>query len=183
MLERAAIICEGGLITGEHLTFISSRAIETESIARGTAQVTPSAGADTSDLRVLERAAIERALRDELADSMSEQDQHYNALGELRDFAGMLGQRLGEMHQMLAASTDNADFAPQVSSAKDMQATGKDVAAQVEHALKLLKQHQGELSAADQKLVARLLDEKKTILAHVQDQAKKAVVVAYSCPR
>ena len=42
---------------------------------------------------------LERALRDELADAMSEQEQHYNALGELQDFAGMLGQRLGEMHQ------------------------------------------------------------------------------------
>ena len=37
---------------------------------------------------------LERALRDELADAMSEQEQHYNALGELQDFAAMLGQRL-----------------------------------------------------------------------------------------
>jgi maltose alpha-D-glucosyltransferase/alpha-amylase len=37
-----------------------------------------------------------------MADAMSEQEQHYNALGELKDFAGMLGQRLGEMHQVLA---------------------------------------------------------------------------------
>ncbi len=62
MLERAAIICEGGLITGEHLTFVSSQANERESIARGDRQATPSAGADSTDLRVLERAAIERAL-------------------------------------------------------------------------------------------------------------------------
>jgi maltose alpha-D-glucosyltransferase/alpha-amylase len=118
---------------------------------------------------------LERALRDELADAISEQEQHYNALGELKDFAGMLGQRLGEMHQILAAATDNPDFAPQVTSAKDAQACGKDVAAQVEHALKLLKQHQGNLGASDQKLVTRLLDNKKTILSHVQDLAKKAV--------
>ncbi|HHS7810817.1 maltose alpha-D-glucosyltransferase [Pseudomonas putida] len=118
---------------------------------------------------------LERALRDELADAMSEQEQHYNALGELKDFAGMLGQRLGEMHQVLAAPSDNPDFAPQTTSAKDAQATGKDVAAQVEHALKLLKQHQSHLSAADQKMVARLLDNKKVILGHVQELAQKAV--------
>ena len=53
---------------------------------------------------------LERALRDELADAMSEQEQHYNALGELKDFAAMLGQRLGEMHQVLAAPSDNPDF-------------------------------------------------------------------------
>ncbi|MBA5983203.1 putative maltokinase [Pseudomonas sp. MD195_PC81_125] len=118
---------------------------------------------------------LERALRDELADAMSEQEQHYNALGELKDFAGMLGQRLGEMHQVLAAPSDNPDFAPQTTSAKDAQATGKDVAAQVEHALKLLKQHQSHLSAADQKMVAQLLDNKKIILGHVQELAQKAV--------
>jgi maltose alpha-D-glucosyltransferase/alpha-amylase len=71
---------------------------------------------------------LERALRDELADAMSEQEQHYNALGELRDFAGMLGQRLGEMHQMLAAPGNNPDFDPQITTQKDALATAKDVA-------------------------------------------------------
>src|SRR3546814_5866075 len=50
---------------------------------------------------------LERALRDELADAVSEQKQHYNALGELKDFAGMLGQRLGEMHEVLAQTTED----------------------------------------------------------------------------
>ncbi|MBC3361895.1 maltose alpha-D-glucosyltransferase [Pseudomonas sp. SWRI154] len=117
---------------------------------------------------------LERALRDELADAMSEQEQHYNALGELKDFAGMLGQRLGEMHRVLAEPTDNPDFAPQATSAKEAQAIGKDVVAQVENALRLLKQNQGQLNPADQAMVARLLEHKKTVLAHVQDLAGKA---------
>jgi len=117
---------------------------------------------------------LERALRDELANAVSEQEQHYNALGELKDFAGMLGQRLGEMHQMLAQSTDNPDFAPQATSAKEAQAIGKDVAAQVENALRLLKQNQSQLNPADQAMVARLLEHRKTVLAHVQELAGKA---------
>ncbi|MBV4552676.1 maltose alpha-D-glucosyltransferase [Pseudomonas sp. SWRI102] len=117
---------------------------------------------------------LERALRDELADAMSEQEQHYNALGELKDFAGMLGQRLGEMHRVLAEPTDNPDFAPQATSAKEAQAIGKDVVAQVENALRLLKQNQGQLNPADQAMVARLLEHKKTVLSHVQDLAGKA---------
>ena len=117
---------------------------------------------------------LERALRDELADAVSEQEQHYNALGELKDFAGMLGQRLGEMHQVLAQPTDNPDFAPQPTSAKEAQAIGKDVAAQVENALRLLKQNQGQLNPADQAMVARLLEHRKTVLAHVQELAGKA---------
>ncbi|MFJ4193161.1 maltose alpha-D-glucosyltransferase [Pseudomonas sp. NPDC089534] len=117
---------------------------------------------------------LERALRDELAAVRSEQEQHYNALGELKDFAAMLGQRLGEMHRVLAAPSDNPDFAPQVFSAKDAQACGKDVAAQVEHALTLLKTHQGELGEADRALVTRLLDNRKAILGHVQALAKQS---------
>jgi predicted trehalose synthase len=66
---------------------------------------------------------LERALRDELADAMSEQEQHYNALGELKDFAAMLGQRLGEMHQVLAAPSDNPDFAPHLTT---QRGTGVD---------------------------------------------------------
>jgi maltose alpha-D-glucosyltransferase/alpha-amylase len=116
---------------------------------------------------------LERALRDELADAMSEQEQHYNALGELKDFAAMLGQRLGEMHQVLAASSENPDFDPQITTQKDASATGKDVVAQIEHALKLLKQHQHELNPADKTLVSRLQEHKKAILSHVQELAKK----------
>ncbi len=96
------------------------------------------------DAREWTQNSLERALRDELADAMSEQEQHYNALGELKDFAAMLGQRLGEMHQVLAASSENPDFDPQITTQKDASATGKDVVAQIEHALKLLKQHQHE---------------------------------------
>ena len=117
---------------------------------------------------------LERALRDELADAVSEQEQHYNALGELKEFAGMLGQRLGEMHKVLAQATDNPDFAAVKTSAKDAQAIGKDVAAQVENALRLLKQNQDQLNPADQAMVARLLEHRKTVLAHVQDLAGKA---------
>ncbi|MNI11765.1 Maltokinase [compost metagenome] len=116
---------------------------------------------------------LERALRDELADAMSEQEQHYNALVELKDFAGMLGRRLGEMHQVLAAPNANPDFLPQVTTQKEAQASARDVATQIEHALNLLKQHQHQLSPADQTLVGRLLDNKKAILGHVQTLGKK----------
>ena len=120
---------------------------------------------------------LERAIRDELAEAMSEQEQHYNALGELEDFAGMLGQRLGEMHQVLRRADRQCRLrAASVTTAKDTQARAKDVAAQVEHALQLLKQHQGELQRGGSgNWSSDLLDEKKAILAHVQDLAKTAV--------
>lgn len=117
---------------------------------------------------------LERAIRDELAEAISEQEQHYNALGELKDFAGLLGQRLGEMHQILAAPTDNPDFSPQPSTLKDAQAWTRHIGAQLERALQMLKQHQAELRPEDQLLVSRLLQHKKALLSHIQALAKQA---------
>jgi maltose alpha-D-glucosyltransferase/alpha-amylase len=118
---------------------------------------------------------LERAIRDELAEAISEQEQHYNALGELADFAGLLGQRLGEMHQVLAAPTANKAFKPEVTSLKDSQGWAKHVGAQIDRALQLLKQHQTKLNPADQALVSALLDQKKAITSYVQDLAKATV--------
>lgn len=118
---------------------------------------------------------LERAIRDELAEAISEQEQHYNALGELADFAGLLGQRLGEMHNVLAAPTSNPDFQPEVTTVKDSQGWAKQVGAQIERALQLLKQHQNQLNPADQGLVTQLLAQKKAIASHVQALAKATV--------
>jgi maltose alpha-D-glucosyltransferase/alpha-amylase len=118
---------------------------------------------------------LERAIRDELAQAISEQEQHYNALGELKDFAGMLGQRLGEMHQILAAPSNNPDFSPKPSTLKDTQETARHVGAQVECALQMLEQHSTELGPEDQALVGRLLQHKKALLSHVQGLAKQTV--------
>ena len=55
MLERAAILCEGGLITAEHVAFATPDADR--------ADATPSScDRDEGKLRAIEKAAIERAL-------------------------------------------------------------------------------------------------------------------------
>ncbi|WP_416772933.1 maltose alpha-D-glucosyltransferase [Pseudomonas sp. RHF3.3-3] len=118
---------------------------------------------------------LERAIRDELADGTAEHEVSIDAHDELVNFAGLLGQRLGEMHQVLAAPTDNPAFSAEVSTGKDGQAWGKHIGSQVTRALQLLEQHQAQLPAADQALVARLVAGKKAILAHVQALAVQAV--------
>jgi maltose alpha-D-glucosyltransferase/alpha-amylase len=117
---------------------------------------------------------LERAVRDEMSHGVSGQEQHYNALLELEDFAGNLGRRLGEMHQVLAAATDNPDFAVEITSAKDSLASGKSVAEQVERALSLLEQNKATLEPVDQQLVSDLLANRKKVLAHVQTLAKRS---------
>jgi transcriptional regulator with PAS, ATPase and Fis domain len=62
-LERAAILCEGGLITGEHLSLPASprpAVVPSAAAPAGATAVAPPAG----DLQSMERAAIEKALRD-----------------------------------------------------------------------------------------------------------------------
>ncbi|MDY7560112.1 maltose alpha-D-glucosyltransferase [Pseudomonas sp. 10B1] len=118
---------------------------------------------------------LERAVRDELARGRSDLDQHFNALLELSDFSALLGQRLGEMHQILAAPTDDPDFVAQLTSAKDSEASGQSVVAQMEHALELLELHRSKLEADDQALVSELLSQRKQVLAHIKDLAKRSV--------
>ena len=118
---------------------------------------------------------LERAVRDELAHGVSGQEQHYNALLELADFARYLGQRLGEMHQILAAPTDNPDFSVEPTSEQDGEASGKSVAAQLDRALQRLEQRKKDLAAEDQDLVAELLASREKIQQHVHRLAMRSV--------
>ena len=118
---------------------------------------------------------LERAVRDELAHGVSGQEQHYNALLELADFARHLGQRLGEMHQILAAPTDNPDFAVEPTGEEEGQASGQSVAAQLEGALQRLEQRKNDLEPDDQQLVNDLLANRERISQHVQKLAARSV--------
>ena len=62
VLERAVILCEGGLITTEHLTFASSPADVRE--ARVPSPAATDGPHDTAGLRFMEKNMIERALAD-----------------------------------------------------------------------------------------------------------------------
>ena len=118
---------------------------------------------------------LERAIRDELADAMSEHPQHFNALGELADFAGVLGQRLGEMHKVLAQADDNPQFAPQATSDADVRHWASHIGAQVKQAFKHLKDHVPQLSAEHQQLAKKLLTQQRAIIEYIQQLAKQTL--------
>ncbi|WP_166361627.1 maltose alpha-D-glucosyltransferase [Pseudomonas akapageensis] len=118
---------------------------------------------------------LERAIRDEMAPARSEQEQHSNALAELAGFAALLGQRLGEMHVLLAAPTRNAAFRAHPSTGKESQAWSKSISAQLERALYLLEHHRSNLTQDEQKLVDELLGQRDEMLGHVDALCKQAV--------
>jgi maltose alpha-D-glucosyltransferase/alpha-amylase len=118
---------------------------------------------------------LERAVRDEMAHGHSDLEQHANALFELRDFAGLLGQRLGEMHVVLGKPTENPDFKPEVMREQDSQVTATSIRSQVERALDLLQKHRETLEPDDQQLVSELLSAREAILTQVQTLANQSV--------
>src|SRR4029453_12063591 len=60
MLERAAILCDGGLITGEHLNLFPQ--VPAAKASARPAENPPAAVPDTTDLRTIERTTIQRPL-------------------------------------------------------------------------------------------------------------------------
>ncbi|WPO97999.1 maltose alpha-D-glucosyltransferase [Pseudomonas sp. HR96] len=118
---------------------------------------------------------LDRAIRDEMDTARSEQQQHYNALGELADFAGLLGQRLGEMHQVLGAPTDDPAFRSRPSAQQDAELWQQSITTQVERALQLLEQRKPDLDEESRTLVDKLLGQRQGLLAHVEQLCQQAV--------
>lgn len=118
---------------------------------------------------------LERAIRDELAPGSNAPQAHADALQELQAFAALLGQRLGQMHQVLAAPTQDPAFKPQVSSARDGKAWGKQISAQLNRAFDLLQQQRDALDADSQALVDDLGKQRKGLLEQVSALAMQAV--------
>ncbi|MDD2050006.1 maltose alpha-D-glucosyltransferase [Pseudomonas putida] len=110
---------------------------------------------------------LERAIRDELEPGNSVQEGHTNALQDLAGFAAMLGQRLGEMHLLLAAPSKDPAFRPRPSSARDCQAWSKHIGAQLNRALDLLQAHRAALDSDSQVLVDELQQQRQDLLATV----------------
>ncbi|KJK07643.1 maltose alpha-D-glucosyltransferase [Pseudomonas tussilaginis] len=117
---------------------------------------------------------LERAIRDELEPGKPALDAHTDALQDLADFAALLGQRLGEMHLLLAAPSKDPAFQPRPSSARDCQAWGKQISAQLTRALDLLKQHRAELDSESQSLIDDLQQQRIDLLATVLELSKQA---------
>lgn len=117
---------------------------------------------------------LERAIRDELEPASVDAEGPANALAELAGFAALFGQRLGEMHLLLAAATEDEDFQPRPSSEQDSQRWGRQIAAQLERALHLLAQHRDALDAAGQALVDDLQQQRQGLTRHVEQLAAQA---------
>ncbi|NIF26616.1 maltose alpha-D-glucosyltransferase [Pantoea sp. Tr-811] len=117
---------------------------------------------------------LERAIRDEMEPDSAEAQAHTDALAELNGFASLLGQRLGEMHLLLAAPSDDPAFQPRASKAEDSQRWSTQVSAELNHALDLLAQHRAHLDSDSQALVDDLQQQREGLAQHIVRLAEQA---------
>jgi len=117
---------------------------------------------------------LERAIRDEMEPTSSASEAHTDALAELDGFAALLGQRLGEMHVLLAAPTEDAAFQPRTSDAQDSERWGTQITAELTHALDLLAQHRDSLDSDSQALVDDLQQQRDGLTQHIDNLARQA---------
>lgn len=117
---------------------------------------------------------LERAVRDQLAGGESQVESQFTALAELETFSGLLGQRLGQMHVLLAQASDNADFGHVVSTPEDVNNWADSVAEQVQQALSESLRFQAYLSEDDQQLLQSLEANHVGLLREIQHLAERA---------
>ena len=115
---------------------------------------------------------IDRAIRDELVGGTAAPD--VDALGELQQFAGVLGTRVGEMHAVLARPVESPDFGYQLSGERDSARWGKSITAQLQEALQALVRQRDALSPATAKQADWLLAREKSLLEAVTRPATQA---------
>lgn len=117
---------------------------------------------------------LERAIRDQMAPAGGDAEVHTDALEELTGFAALFGQRLGEMHLLLAAPTDDEAFRPRPSDADDSQRWGAQISAELTHALELLAQHRDALDSDSQALIDDLQQQRDGLAQHIASLADQA---------
>ncbi|MBO9548444.1 maltose alpha-D-glucosyltransferase [Pseudomonas sp.] len=117
---------------------------------------------------------LERAIRDEMEPTSVDAEAHTDALAELNGFAALLGQRLGEMHLLLAAPTHDEAFQPRPSDADDSHRWSAQISAELNHALDLLAQHREHLDTDSQALVDDLQQQRDGLAQHIARLAEQA---------
>lgn len=118
---------------------------------------------------------LERAIRDTITGGISEVENQFSAMVELENFARMLGQRLGEMHSLLAQANDDPAFAVKVSDEADARGWSEAIGRQLSGALEILAARRDSLRAEDGVIVEQLIGEGDALLRAIDGLAQRAI--------
>ncbi len=99
-----------------------------------------------------------------------------DALAGCFAFAAAIGRRLGELHEVLSAPTDDPEFRPEPADAASLSEWGEGAAAQVEGALSALRQALGgdALAEADRTRAEEVLSGGDALLGAARALARRA---------
>lgn len=122
--------------------------------------------ADQGDAWQWTQNTLERGFRDQTAKGYSSMNEQAPALGELENFAEIMGQRLGEMHMLLARPSDNPGFGVVSAGPGDLKAWAQTIKNLLEELIKLLRAH----PVADVVEIAKGLAESITPLEKCLDE-------------
>ena len=125
------------------------------------------------------RSTLERSVREALAEQelgqAGQSEEQGGGAGEaLETFAITLGQRLGEMHVVLASPTEEPAFRPELAENVHIEQWARRVRERVEEALALLESHQKHCADTELQLIGQLLANRDKMLAAVGSIASLA---------
>lgn len=113
---------------------------------------------------------LDQAIREHLG---AASDSASKTLALLTEFAAILGRRVGEMHRVLAAPVDEADFGVHVSDERDCREWGDSIGHQLRKALEALSSALPKLQGKDARAVRQLLERQEQLLHAVEQLAQR----------
>jgi maltose alpha-D-glucosyltransferase / alpha-amylase len=122
-------------------------------------------------LDYLRRTVDELAVSVDTEQNMPEHEKEVEGFHGYGNIAGIIGQRLGELHVALASPTEDEAFAPQRATKEDVKGWVDGTLQLLESALDILKQKIGDFSEHDRFLAQSLLDRRDMLV----DAVKKLV--------
>jgi len=106
ILERAAILCEGGLITAEHLSLqVAPRAVA-PTLAEAAVVAAAARPAPPGDLSSMERAMIEQALQQARFNKSGCEDPRVDASAAVRSHAAVRTRLIADCRLLIASRRD-----------------------------------------------------------------------------
>ena len=117
------------------------------------------------------RDTLERAVRDQLVGGLSEQENQFMALAELESFAAILGQRLGQMHVLLAQADGGEGFGVAACDRRASQHWAEHINQQLQSALDALEQHRDNLPGEARQQAQWLLERRVPLATAVTELA------------
>ncbi len=120
------------------------------------------------------RNTLERAVHAATLEDFGNLERGFGPIDELEAFAARLGQRLGELHQVLASPTENPAFRPELAGEEQASLWAGRVGSRVREALDLLRRHARNASEEDQQMIGQVLDRQEALILLAENLAHGA---------